>query len=103
MLFTFLKDIHLHRAVQVAKNIQETLLKDTGVSIVNAALTVIDEGDSYETLMGRMERYMEQARRYGEGKICYGTSKYDFCANGGERDFRRLLFRSEAGHHLQFL
>jgi len=42
MLFTFLKDLHLHRAVQVAKNIQETLLKDTGVAMSHAALTIVD-------------------------------------------------------------
>ncbi|WP_456402282.1 hypothetical protein [Hydrogenimonas sp.] len=86
MLFTFLKDLHLHRAVQVAKNIQETLLKDTGITIQHAALTIVDEEDDYDTLMARMERYMEQARQFGEGKICYGTAKYDFCTKGGEEE-----------------
>ncbi len=86
MLFTFLKDLHLHRAVQVTKNIQETLLKDTGVTMRHAALTIVDEGDSYDSLMGRIDRYMEQSRVLGEGKICYGTAKYDFCTKGGEEE-----------------
>ncbi len=86
LLFTFLKDLHLHRAVQVTKNIQETLQKDTGVTMSHAALTIVDEEDGYESLMGRIERYMKQAEKLGDGKICYGTAKYDFCTEGGEEE-----------------
>ena len=86
LLFTFLKDLHLHRAVQVAKNIQETLHKDTGVYMNHAALTIVDEEDSYDSLVERVQRYMKQAEKLGEGKICYGTAKYDFCTQGGEEE-----------------
>ncbi len=95
MLFTFLKDLHLHRAVQVAKSIQETLQKDTGVAMRHAALTIVDRDDDYDSLMRRMERYMEQARLFGEGKICYGTAKYDFCTKGGEEEIFANFFSDQ--------
>ncbi len=97
MLFTFLKDLHLHRAVQVAKSIQETLLKDTGAVMKHAALTIVDKEDDYDSLMGRMERYMEEARLFGEGKICYGTAKYDFCTKGGEEEIFANFFSDQKG------
>ncbi len=95
MLFTFLKDLHLHRAVQVAKNIQERLARDAAVTMRHAALTIVDEEDDYEALMKRMERYMEQAREFGEGKICYGTAKYDFCSKGGEEEIFTSFFSDQ--------
>ncbi len=94
-LITFLKDLHLHRAVQVAKNIEERLLKESGVGVKYGALTIVDEGESYDTLVGRLERYMEQAEKFGEGKICYGTAKYDFCTKGGEDEIFANFFSDQ--------
>ena len=91
-LFTILKDLHLHRAVQVAKNIEETLSKDTGVSVSYAALTIVDKEDTYDSLMERIERYMRQAQKFGKGKICYGTARYDFCTKGGEEEIFSTFF-----------
>ncbi|WP_456381300.1 hypothetical protein [Hydrogenimonas sp.] len=82
-LSTFMKDMHLHRCVRVVKNIQESLRK-LNVEIAYGALTIIDREDDYESLMKRVERYLEEAKRSGDGKICYGTRKYDFCSEGGE-------------------
>ncbi len=95
LLFTFLKDLHLHRAVQVAKNIQETLQKDTGAAMTHAALTIVDEEDDYTSLMERVERYMKQAEKLGGGKICYGTAKYDFCTEGGEEEIFLNFFTDQ--------
>ncbi|MCF6200928.1 MAG: hypothetical protein L3J42_02180, partial [Hydrogenimonas sp.] len=94
-LLTFLKDLHLHRAVQVAKNIQETLLKESGIYMRHGALTIVDPSDSYDSLMERMERYMEQSKSFEEGKICYGTAKYDFCSKGGEEEIFANFFTGQ--------
>ncbi|OQX72489.1 MAG: hypothetical protein B6D59_08335 [Campylobacteraceae bacterium 4484_4] len=89
---TFMKDMHLHRCVQVVKNIQETLRKSLNAEMEYGALTIIDKEDSYDTLMARMERYLAQAKEIGEGKICYGTAKYNFCTEGGEEEIFANFF-----------
>ncbi|WP_456451508.1 hypothetical protein [Hydrogenimonas sp.] len=91
-LMTFMKDMHLHRCVQVVKTIQDTMRRSIGVEIAYGALTIIDAADTYEGLMERMQRYLEQARRIGGGKICYGTAKYDFCTQGGEEEIFANFF-----------
>jgi hypothetical protein len=91
-LLTFMKDMHLHRCVQVVKTIQETMRRDIGVEMSYGALTIIDPSDTYEALMERMGRYLEQSKKIGEGKICYGTSKYDFCTESGEEEIFANFF-----------
>jgi hypothetical protein len=83
-LMTFMKDMHLHRCVQMVKNIQDSLRRFQGVEMAYGALTIIDREDDYDTLMARMRRYLEQSKEANGGKICYGTRKYDFCSEGGE-------------------
>jgi hypothetical protein len=39
-----------------------------------------------------MQRYLAQARNVGGGKICYGTSRYDFCTDGGEEEIFARFF-----------
>ncbi|WP_457596682.1 hypothetical protein [Hydrogenimonas sp.] len=91
-LMTFMKEMHLHRCVQVVKTIQEALRRDIGIGMHHGALTVIDPEDTYETLMARMERYLDEAKRIGGGKICYGTARYDFCTAGGEEEIFANFF-----------
>ena len=91
-LLTFMKEMHLHRCVQVVKTIQETMRRDIGVQMGYGALTIIDAADTYESLMARMQRYLEQAKKAGSGKICYGTSRYDFCTEGGEEEIFASFF-----------
>jgi hypothetical protein len=83
-LMTFMKDMHLHRCVQMVKNIQDSLRRFQKVEMAYGALTIIDKEDDYGSLMARMRRYLEQSKETGDGKICYGTRKYDFCSEGGE-------------------
>ena len=91
-LMTFVRDMHLHRCVQVVKTIQETMRRDMGIGIEYGALTIIDSEDDYDSLMARMERYLQQAKEAGEGKICYGTRRYDFCTEGGEEEIFAHFF-----------
>ncbi len=91
-LMTFMKDMHLHRCVQVVKAIQERIRRLLGVEMSYGALTIIDGKDSYESLMTRLKRYLKEARRVGGGRICYGTSRYDFCAEGGEEQIFAAFF-----------
>ncbi|WP_201352226.1 hypothetical protein [Hydrogenimonas urashimensis] len=91
-MMTFMKDMHLHRCVQVVKNIQETLRRSHDVEIAYGALTIIDKEDDYESLMHRIRRYLEQSKVGEEGRLCYGTRTYDFCSEGGEEQIFSNFF-----------
>lgn len=83
-LLTFIKGVQLHRSVEIVKNLQETLRKELGIEMAYGALTLVEGGEEYDVLIARLKRYLAQAKSMGEGKICYGTAKYDFCVDGGE-------------------
>ena len=91
-LMTFMRDMHLHRCVQVVKTIQETTRREMGIGIDYGALTIVDKEDDYDSLMARMERYLKQAKAADHGKICYGTRRYDFCTEGGEEEIFARFF-----------
>ncbi|WP_286335954.1 hypothetical protein [Hydrogenimonas cancrithermarum] len=91
-LLTFIKDMQLHRCVQMVKNLQEMLKKELDVGIAYGALTMIDKQDDYDALIARLRRYLSRAEAIGNGKICYGTAKYDFCTEGGEEEIFANFF-----------
>ncbi|WP_353661633.1 hypothetical protein [Hydrogenimonas sp. SS33] len=91
-MMTFMKEMHLHRCVQVVKTIQESARRELDVEIAYGALTIIDGEDRYETLMKRLDRYLEESKKSGGGKICYGTARYDFCTEGGEEEIFANFF-----------
>ncbi len=91
-LMTFIKDMHLHHCVQMIKTVQERIIREIGVKMSHGALTIIDKEDNYDTLTTRLKRYLEQAKEMGEGRICYGTARYDFCAKGGDESIFANFF-----------
>jgi hypothetical protein len=92
-LLTFIKDMPLHQCVQMVKNLQEMLRKELNVGIAYGALTMIGIRDDYNTLTARLRNYLSQAEAIGNGKICYGTAKYDFCTEGGEEEIFTNFFK----------
>jgi len=99
LYFTFFRNIQLHHSVQVLKTFNENIEKLHDISISYGALTMIDKDDTYENLMSRINKYIEQARIVGGGKIRYGTSQYDFSIKNGEEDVLRNFFISN--HHVK--
>lgn len=79
-----MKDMHLHQSVQTIRNVRRRIAQKIGIKIPYSALTIIDKSDDYESLTKRLKHYLEEAKRKGEGTLCYGTSRYDFCLEGGE-------------------
>jgi len=96
LYFTFFRNMQLPHSVQVFKTFNENIEKLHDISISYGALTMIDENDTYEKLMFRISKYIEQACIIGGGKIRYGTSQYDFSAKKDEEDILKNFFLSSS-------
>ena len=84
--------MHLHRCVQIAKLFQESVRKEIGIGIAYGALTMVGKDDTRETLDARLARYLAHAESSGEGKLCYGTCRFDFCGEGSEEEIFNHFF-----------
>ncbi len=88
----FLYQVHLHTAVRLAKNLRKLLAVECDIKVVCGALTMLAPEDTYLSLEKRLDTFMQRAQEAGDGRICYGTSYYDFCARGGEEEIMQFFF-----------
>ncbi len=96
LFFTFMRNMQLHHSVHLLKKFSHTIEKLHDISISYGALTMIDKDDTYATLISRISKYIGHACIVGDGKICYGTSQYDFSTKKDEEDILKNFFISSS-------
>lgn len=96
LYFTFFKNLQLHHSVQAIRTFNENIKILHDISISYGALTMIDENDTYESLMFRISKYIGHACVIGGGKIRYGTSQYDFSSKKDIKDILKNFFTSSS-------
>ncbi len=96
IFFTFIKNIQLHHGVHLLKEFSQSIEKEFEVILSCGAVTIVDKNDTSDLLMERVSRYMQQALEVNDGKICYGTSQYDFYTKKDEEDILKNFFISSS-------
>lgn len=93
VVLLFLRDVKIHQAKTLLYSIKREIEFTTHTIIEAAGMTLLDEEDTYHSLLKRLDEYFVMSRFSSKKKIFYGTKDFSFYESNHDKDILRSIFK----------
>jgi len=93
VILLFLRDVKIHQAKTLLYSIKREIELTTNTTTEAVGMTLLDEEDTYHTLLKRLDEYFVMSRFSSKKKIFYGTKDFSFYESNHDKDVLRSIFK----------
>jgi len=92
----FLRDCKIHEAKSIVTQMLQKINYKFKVDIEHVGITLLDESDSYKTLLDRLDKYYVMSKLSSRKKIFYGTLDFDFYETQSDKKVLDSIFKKSS-------
>jgi ribosome-binding factor A len=94
VILLFLRDVKIHQAKTLLYSIKREIELTTNTIIESIGMTLLDENDTYHSLLKRLDEYFVMSKFSSKKKIFYGTKDFSFYESNHDKDVLRSIFKN---------
>ena len=92
----FLRDCKIHEAKSIVTQMLQKINYKFKVDIEHVGITLLDESDSYKTLLDRLDKYYVMSKLSKRKKTFYGTLDFDFYETQSDKKVLDNIFKKSS-------
>ena len=92
----FLRDCKIHEAKSIITQMVQKIKYKFKVDIEHIGITLLDEDDTYKTLLDRLDKYYVMSKLSSRKKIFYGTLDFDFYETQSDKKVLDNIFKKSS-------
>jgi len=92
----FLRDCKIHEAKSIVTQMVQKIKFKFKVDIEHIGITLLDEEDTYKTLLDRLDKYYVMSKLSTRKKIFYGTLDFDFYETQSDKKVLDNIFKKNS-------
>ncbi len=89
----FLRDCKIHEAKSIVTQMIQKIKYKFKTNIEHVGITLLDESDSYKTLLDRLDKYYVMSKLSSRKKTFYGTLDFDFYETQSDKKVLENIFK----------
>ena len=89
----FLRDCQIHEAKSIVSQMVQKIKYKFKIEIENIGITLLDENDSYKSLLDRLDKYYVMSKLSSRTKTFYGTADFDFYETQSDKKVLNNIFQ----------
>ena len=89
----FLRDCKIHEAKSIVTQMVQKIKYKFKKDIEHIGITLLDESDSYKTLLDRLDKYYVMSKLSTRKKTFYGTLDFDFYETQSDKKVLNNIFK----------
>ncbi len=93
----FLRDCKIHEAKSIVTQMVQKIKYKFKKEIEHIGITLLDESDSYKTLLDRLDKYYVMSKLSTRKKTFYGTLDFDFYETQSDKKVLNNIFKKRNG------
>ena len=93
----FLRDCKIHEAKSIVTQMIQKIKYKFKKDIEHIGITLLDESDSYKTLLDRLDKYYVMSKLSTRKKTFYGTLDFDFYETQSDKKVLNNIFKKRNG------
>ncbi len=92
----FLRDCKIHEAKSIITQMVQKIRYKFKVDIEHIGITLLDESDTYKTLLDRLDKYYVMSKLSSRKKTFYGTLDFDFHETQSDKKVLDNIFKKSS-------
>jgi len=92
----FLRDCKIHEAKSIVTQMVQKIKYKFKVDIEHIGITLLDESDTYKTLLDRLDKYYVMSKLSSRKKTFYGTLDFDFYETQSDKKVLDNIFKKSS-------
>jgi hypothetical protein len=92
----FLRDCKIHEAKSIVTQMIQKIKYKFKIDLENVGITLLDENDTYKTLLDRLDKYYVMSKLSSRKKIFYGTLDFDFYETQSDKKVLENIFKKSS-------
>ena len=92
----FLRDCKIHEAKSIVTQMLQKIKYKFKVDIEHVGITLLDESDTYKTLLDRLDKYYVMSKLSSRTKTFYGTLDFDFYETQSDKKVLDNIFKKSS-------
>ena len=92
----FLRDCKIHEAKSIVTQMMQKIKYKFKADIEHVGITLLDESDTYKTLLDRLDKYYVMSKLSSRKKIFYGTLDFDFYETQSDKKVLNNIFKKSS-------
>lgn len=89
----FLRDCKIHEAKSIVTQMVQKIKYKFKIDIEHIGITLLNENDTYKSLLGRLDKYYVMSKLSSKTKTFYGTSDFDFYETQTDKKVLENIFK----------
>jgi len=89
----FLRDCKIHQAKSIVTQMLQKIKYKFKIDIKYIGITLLDEEDTYKTILDRLDKYYVMSKLSTKSKIFYGTLDFDFYETQSDKKVLENIFK----------
>ena len=92
----FLRDCKIHEAKSIVTQMLQKIKYKFKIDIEHVGITLLDESDTYKTLLDRLDKYYVMSKLSSRTKTFYGTLDFDFYETQSDKKVLDNIFKKSS-------